>query len=182
MSYTFPEMPKEYFDINKWFTCTFQKNDTTGNTIGYKFNYEDHLNLFLNAKFTSKENVIYVIDAFDNIIHTIPLEEYKKYVSCGEWDDPTFTKNERKLAWQIECLRVKQSIKKINEEDLFECKKENNVDDDFDFGFYDFVENTDNMPIHLRNTLLNSIVDKNDKESFSWIPPSKPPRISSLTS
>ena len=54
-------------------------------------------------------------------------------------------------------------------------------DDDFDFGFYDFVENTDNMPIHLRNTLLNSIVDKNDKESFSWTPPSKPPRISSLT-
>ena len=40
-----------------------------------------------------------------------------KYISCGEWDNPTFTENERLLAWRIECSSTKPKPKQEKVDD-----------------------------------------------------------------
>ena len=130
MSYIFPSIPNAYFNIEKWFVSTFNKDPATGKTIGYDFNYQDHFNLFLHAKFTIEINSVRVINAFDKEIYNIPIDTYKKFLSCGEWDDPTFTKNERLLAWKIECLRNNFSTKSTISLNDNKIKTEYNSEED----------------------------------------------------
>ncbi len=138
MGYTFPPMPNAYFDVKKWFTTTFHKNSITGQTIGYKFIYEDHYNLFLHANFVVHETEVKVINTFGEFITAIPISVYKKFVSCGEWDDPTFTNNERKLAWKIECLRNLTPDTRCNDSKKIQNQNSSLRDSDFDFGFYHY--------------------------------------------
>ena len=180
-----------------------QKNRITGQTIGYKFNYEDHLNLFLHAKFIIDETDVKVVNTFGENISIIPISVYKKFVSRGEWDDPTYTVNERKLAWKIECLsnkspekssdgKINVQGKKSNETDLREQKNyevesenESDYDSDFDFGFYDYNDSDDNIhsviensnvSSNLRNALLGNPTPsaKTERNSYDWIPPTFP--------
>lgn len=204
MTYKFPPIPNAYFDVNKWFTTTFKKNRFTGQTIGYTFNYEEHLDLFLNAKFIIHETDVKVVNTFGENISVIPISVYKKFVSRGEWDDPTYTDNERKLAWKIECLSNKSPEKssdgkidvheKINNKTdkmvkkNYEIDSENDsdCDSDFDFGFYDNSENENNIysviencnvSSNLRNILLGNQTDpqtKTERNSYDWIPPTFP--------
>lgn len=186
MTYKFPPMPNAYFDVNKWFTTTFKKNRITGQTIGYKFNYEEHLNLFLHAKFVIDETDVKVVNAFGENISVIPISVYKRFVSRGEWDDPTYTVNERKLAWKIECLSNKSPEKssdgkidvheKMNnhtdpsEKKNYEIDSENesDCDSDFDFGFYDYNDSDDNIQSVIENcnvssNLRNALLGNNSK-------------------
>ena len=146
---TFPPIPNAYFDVKKWFTSTFRKNTITGQTIGYKFNYEDHLNLFVHANFIIGETDVKVVNTFGEFISVIPISVYKKFVSRGEWDDTSFTKNERKLAWKIECLSnmlidKRESIQNAqNAQSTQNNDIESNIHSDFDFGLYDYTESDD---------------------------------------
>ena len=161
---TFPPIPNAYFDVKKWFTNTFKRNTITGQTIGYKFNYEDHLNLFVHADFIIGETDVKVVNTFGEFISVIPISVYKKFVSRGDWDDPSFTKNERKLAWKIECLSKMvihkrdindniQNIQNTQNNDI-----ESNIHSDFDFGLYDYTESDDEQHVLEKNPkiILNS--------------------------
>ena len=149
MSITFPPIPNAHFDVKKWFTCNFKKNTITGQTIGYKFNYEDHLNLFVHADFIIGETDVKVVNTFGEFISVIPICVYKKFVSRGDWDDPTFTKNERKLAWKIECLSKMVIDKRDTNDSIQNAQSTQNNDierkihSDFDFGLYDYTESDD---------------------------------------
>ena len=189
--HTFPQIPNAYFDIEKWFFSTFKKSATTGKTVGYNFNYEDHLNLFLHATFIVKEENVYVHNAFNETIEIIPIHVYNKYVLRGEWDDPTYTTNERKLAWKIECLSNKQMQKYDKEPEkpseslrnVLEFDSDDNSDDHSDFDFYDYdgtgddiqsvIENR-NISSNLRNALLNKSSADTPRNSYDWTPPTFP--------
>jgi len=156
MGYIFPPMPNAVFDVKKWFNSTFKKNPITGQTVGYNYIYEDHYNLFLHANFVLDETDVKVINKFDEFIMVIPISIYKKFVSRGEWDDPTFTDNERKLAWRIECLRKLTPDTKIqNQKNISE--KHNIYVSDHDFGFFHYNED-DNSPPTNENTSVAYIL------------------------
>lgn len=142
MPFLFPPMPNSNFDVKKWFTNTFKKNQITGQTIGYKFNYDDHLNLFLHANFIVGETDVKVLNTFGDSISVIPISVYKKFVSRGQWDDSSYTKNERKLAWKIECL---SNILTNKPDGITTTLSINQIepDSEFDFGFYHYNENDD---------------------------------------
>ncbi len=180
----FPQIPNAYFDIEKWFFSTFKKSATTGKTVGYNFNYEDHLNLFLHAKFIVKEENVYVHNAFDETIEIIPIHVYNKYLLRGEWDDPTYTTNERKLAWKIECLS-KQNYERKEEKPriILEFDSDDNSDVHSDFDFYDYGDTSDdiqsviegrNISSNLRNALLNKSSTDTPRNSYDWTPPTFP--------
>ena len=163
MNSKFPDMPNAVFNIEKWFKNTFTKNYSTGKTIGYDFKYEDHYNLFLHAKFIVEEKVVNIVNAFDEKICTISRDEYNNYISHGEWDDLSFTENERKLAWRIECLHKLLLNDKINRLDFFKTiKNKSDSDNEFDFGFYEFYDSDNN---NNNNNNNNNIISSDVEQS-----------------
>ena len=105
--------PQASFDIQSWFYEFFPKPEVHQRIIHWKF---------LHHKYISQD-IKYNIDIYDGrrfvtFETSDPVSdkqeltgiEYEfsdltyKFISCGVWDSPDFTDNERELAWRIHCL------------------------------------------------------------------------------
>jgi len=96
------EMPDNKFNIEKWFRSTYKKA-RTGNIVGYTLQYEEHLRTLKSLPLIyNKDGSIHISGCFTC---NIPYNDVKKYSKHGDWDDHTFSDNERLLAWRIECLK-----------------------------------------------------------------------------
>ena len=79
---------------------TYKKNKN-GNTIGFNIKYEEHVKILKSLEITFQEDGSITLPGGHG---HIPLKHVKMFSLHGEWDDPTFTDNERRLAWRIECI------------------------------------------------------------------------------
>ena len=125
----YPSIPKAIFDITSWFEIAFPKpqfnwyaeNENYDNDIKHwKRNEEKYINSTYGNEYEIK-----ISNTGKRCIKFIHLDtpdennqrrfSYGDFISCGEWDDPNFTENERQLAWRIECNKENKISKDISQ-------------------------------------------------------------------
>lgn len=101
-------LPEPYFSKELYYK-TFLENHLhhrkeTERVPGYSYTFLDFKKILFDSpiEYTSNGGVLFV-----NLGQSLTLEAVKNYMIHGEWDDPSYTPNERKLAYKIHLLENK---------------------------------------------------------------------------
>ena len=144
----YPSIPKPVFDFEGWFVDTFPKKCCDMSMWNIKYSIYKSLSQYIEIEIESHRYKKYRCAIFKKLHTEIErdqrsvnddrcssytksfLESTTKFISCGIWDKPDFTENERLLAWRIECMY------NFNEPPI---KTITSIDSDVNKAFIDFV-------------------------------------------
>lgn len=101
-------LPKPYFDKERWYQDFLRKHlgsrEETNYIPGYGYTFLEFKKILLESplEYTSDGGLV-----FSALGLSFTLDGMKEYMVHGEWDDPSFTPNERELAYRIHLLEQK---------------------------------------------------------------------------
>ena len=102
------DLPKPYFDRKLYYDDFLKKlldsRKETDKVPGYNYTFLEFKKLLFES------SLEYTKDGglrFSALGSYLSLDQVKRYMMHGDWDDPNYTKNERKLAYKIYLLEKK---------------------------------------------------------------------------
>lgn len=102
------DLPKPYFDRKLWYDDFLKKRlghrKETDKMPGNIYTFLEYKKLLFESplEYTSDGRLVITM-----LGQSVSFDNMKKYMMHGEWDDPSYTKNERKLAYKIYLLEKK---------------------------------------------------------------------------
>jgi len=102
------DLPKPFFDRKLLYDDFLKKRlgtrKETDKVPGYTYTFLEYKKLLFDSplEYTSDGGLV-----FSALGQSFTLDGMKEYMMHGEWDDPSYTKNERKLAYKIHLLEKK---------------------------------------------------------------------------
>jgi hypothetical protein len=96
-------MPEPVFDIGLFFDTQFGKRPKSGRMSVYNVPYDDYRQRFVESdQEVLTDGSLWI----SSCGRRITRDEMNRFMLRGPWDRLDFSKNERELAWRIECLRT----------------------------------------------------------------------------